>query len=292
MRLDLTSITEELHLLHHQLSARHPEEISAAKSLAVQVVDPLTATAEEIWPVLWDKPLYANTKVSIGEKAIAKLRPLLGNSEIWKQMRKDSGPFAISKIAPGSGEASFEIRGAVAQQLKDHSIAKSRINCIVGGGQALAARASRSRYPFADLVQMDTRDAVKLLRSEFGAGWGDITVLHYMTDLGLVCKPDMHLCNTVRHLGFPIAEGRIPTTDEAIAITSFVRVMVQSFEIDVAGSKLRYLDKILMEVSKQGLIGERTPLAGLTRQDAGMEISRPNRWQRSHASSSKNRMAA
>lgn len=68
--------------------------------------------------------------------------------------------------------------------------------------------------------------SVPTIQRELGTGWGHITVLHFATDLGLACKPD--LVRTMGHVGMTIdlRDQRVPSLADAISINR--RVDLQS----------------------------------------------------------------
>ena len=128
------------------LTKRFPDAAKEAKKLARAVVDPRTADAERVWSIIWDKPLYAYTKVSIAHCAIDSIKDLMIGA--WKEMVDAKGPYAIEKIAPGLKKASFSVRGARARKLiKRGHIAPHRFLAIVGGGRALLCALGKIVFP-------------------------------------------------------------------------------------------------------------------------------------------------
>lgn len=91
---------------------------------------------------------------------------------------------------------------------------------------------------------------------ELGAGWGHITVLHFLTDLGLACKPDLHLVRTVRHLGMSLdlRNAKVPNLTDSIIINTRVRELLRLIDGEVRPARLRYLDKVLMDISYYDVI--------------------------------------
>jgi len=81
-------------------------------------------------------------------------------------------------------------------------------------------------------------------------------VLHFLTDLGLACKPDVHLVRTVRHLApeLRLKEDKIPNLIESILINRWVRSLVEAAYGSFTPARLRYVDKILMEISRRKII--------------------------------------
>jgi hypothetical protein len=97
-----------------------------------------------------------------------------------------------------------------------------------------------------------------------GAAWGHITVLHFLTDLGLACKPDLHLVRTVRHLELEggLRPDKNPSLRESIQINRAVRSLVEEVDGSFSPARLRYTDKMLMEISKRRLIYPRQTVNG------------------------------
>ena len=94
------------------------------------------------------------------------------------------------------------------------------------------------------------------VQREMGPGWGHITVLHFLTDLGLACKPDLHLVRTVRHLGIvpgphgPRGAKPIRRDNDKPSCSISGREALRFFN----PARLRYVDKTLMNIFMHGLI--------------------------------------
>ena len=80
-------------------------------------------------------------------------------------------------------------------------------------------------------------------------GLGEITVLHALTDMGLAVKPDLHLTNTMRHFGL---NPRDPLEINA-HVGDLLCALRRSGRANIP-KKIRYVDKVLMEISRQGII--------------------------------------
>lgn len=249
-------IVDQFRLLEKTLADRFPQAKIEAEALAEIVVDPRTADADRIWPSIWNKPLFANTKVAIGENMVRRLEPFMKNAwRTWGGGEPEA--FLIQKIGKGISTRSFEPRTAQAQDVRARTgIAMHRLFAIQGAAKALRSRASRNDAPYAALINVDPGTTVPMLQTEMGSGWGHITVLHFLTDLGLACKPDLHLMNTVRHLGMggDLPSGKVPNLVQAIAVNRSVRVLLEKLDGATSPGRLRYMDKILMEISRCGLI--------------------------------------
>lgn len=241
--------------LHDRLATEHPDAIGEAKRLAAATVDPRTATADAIWRVLWDKPLYANNRVKVADRWVASI--LAEMPEAWRIWGVDPHVFSIRQLRPGVQRDNFEVRGDLASDFaKRHSIALHRLHRIQGAATALRARAHLSQYPFADVADRSLSDLVPALQREFGPGWGPITVLHALTDMGLAVKPDLHLVRCVRYLNLTpgIAADRVPGLADTIRINADVRTLLKTIGWPDTSAELRYVDKVLMELSNRRLL--------------------------------------
>ncbi|MGB7136352.1 MAG: hypothetical protein WBD46_13750 [Acidobacteriaceae bacterium] len=248
--------------LERQLYEQFPQARKDAEALAAGIANPDTADADAIWEHTWNKPLYANTRVDTGDAWIRKLKPHMPGA--WRQWGLGDS-FLLERPGKGSKNEAFKAQNSfTAQVRKETGIAMYRLFAIQGAAGALRERRKRSNTPYADLINIDPAEMVPLVQKEMGFGWGCITVLHFLTDLGLACKPDLNLMRTLRHLGMWNGRGT-PTCEECIEINRRVRMLLERLDGSVTPARLRYLDKILMEISRYGLIGhddESAPYCG------------------------------
>lgn len=238
-----------------RLDRAHPQARRHADALADAVIDPREADAERIWSVLWDKPLYANTRVATADRWVAALRDNMTGA--WRRWGADASLFRIERVGPGIRRDAFRVEGAEARDLVSRRrVALHRLRRIQGAAGALRARAAVSPRPFADLAAADLDEIVPRLAAEFGEGWGPITILHALTDMGLAVKPDLHLVRAVVALGLcaPPANGRMPSLAEALAINRVIRTLLLRLDGAFTPAGLRRLDKILMELSMRGAL--------------------------------------
>jgi len=115
----------------------------------------------------------------------------------------------------------------------------------------LSIRAEQSATPFADLTFKDLPSILGLLKEKFGFGWGFTTILHFLTDLGLACKTDIHLVRTVSALGIWAGEKDQLNIREAIEVNQIVNTLAQKIYRDVTPPRFRELDKNLMDISRR-----------------------------------------
>lgn len=240
--------------LERRLGQTHPAARAMAEQLSRDIVDPRIADADAIWRHAWNKPLYANTKVAIADRYVERIEEWMeGGWRTWG----DPHAVLFEKVGKGSSTAAFRAVTANARHIRERTgIALHRLYAIQGAATAIRDRATRLMAPYADLVGRDARVVVMTVQAEMGPGWGHITVLHFLTELGLAIKPDLHLVRTVRHLGMAvdIKDAKVPTLRDAIAINQRVRDLVAALDGDVAPSRLRYVDKTLMDISMFGLL--------------------------------------
>lgn len=143
--------------LRSELVQQFPAAAAMATQLASEIVDPRTADPDRMWSVIWDKPLYANTRVSSADRTKDLLKD--GMESAWKMMADPDGMYAMSHIAPGSKKSSFDVRGERAKEIIErHRIARHRLFAIVGAGHALAARSDA--IEITQLVRSLAEDAM------------------------------------------------------------------------------------------------------------------------------------
>ena len=250
----MTDCAQEFLALERSLLERYPAEIKAARDLAKQVVDPTVSDTDAVWSVLWNKPLFANARVSVAKGWCDKLKPHMAAA--WRQWGSRPDYFQITKIGKGVRRLSFEISGEAAEEIDATGIALHRLYAIQGAAKATHKRNHRSDIPYRELADIAIDDAVHFLRQEFGTGWGQITVLHFLTDLGLAVKPDLHLVRTMRALlrSELSIQNRVPSFHEAIEVNIAVKGLMKDLGRPRTSANIRYMDKILMEISRQGVI--------------------------------------
>lgn len=243
--------------LHDRLRDLHPDAIQEARLLAASTVDPLTAGPDAIWRVLWDKPLYANARVEVAKRWVADIEQEMAGA--WKVLGANPAVFRIRQVWPGVKRECFEVEGVFAREfVSSHSVALHRLYRIQGAATALRVRAAHHAHPFADIARGPLSFTVPMLQNEFGPGWGVITVLHALTDMGLAVKPDLHLVNTMRVLKLSegISDRKVPAFRDALKINRDVRTLLETLGRAEDPSALRYFDKVLMDLSHRNVLSE------------------------------------
>lgn len=233
--------------------------VAEAERIAEGIVDPSTANADACWSILWDKPLYAYTRVNIGDDYKKKLKPFV-EGDAWKQWSNPDRPWLILN-GPANRNDSFELTDFAPPDLATIGIARSRLFAVQGAARALKQWADRTATPLAPLIGLKSEALLTKLREDLGPRWGHITIMHFLTDAGLFCKPDRWLVRTVSRLGLCDAVHDVPTRAEAIRIDSAVKQIVQDLDGSLTPQRLRYFDKLLMEAGKQGVMDRLYPVS-------------------------------
>lgn len=256
-------ITDEFRRLRDELFRKHPEAEHEAGGLAESVLDATSASADEVWRIVWQRPIYAGRHVKAANNWIARLENELDGA--WRQIASTPDAFRIDYIAPtgtervvGKGvalaDSSFDLVGTTVVAWKASKLPSKVINAMVEGGRSVARRAALNSAPFADLAGMDVGDSVDMVMSEFGRGWGHISALHFLTEFGLACKPDIHLVRASKALGLFDAKRDQVSRKDALAIVEQVKALTLSVYGRADGGCLRLVDKVLMDVSKYGIV--------------------------------------
>lgn len=234
---------------------RGTPSLAEAERLRDTVLSPTTASVEEVWRALWDKPLYAYTKVDVAERGIAALEPWMPGA--WKHIGRDPAVLCVSYKGRRGKKEVYVAEGRLLTKARTNPlIGLHRLYRIQSGAAVLRDWARRyGETPARHLAGEPLRILVPQLKSELGRGWGHITVLHLLTDLGLAVKPDLHLARAVRELGLCDPKvGRVPSLSQAIQINEAVAALAGAFGGDTQA--LRYTDKVLMEASRQRLFAD------------------------------------
>jgi hypothetical protein len=246
------SVNEFLRL-EELLKTEYPTSYKEAQNLAANIVDPSEATIEEIWHVLWPKPFYSARYVDPAEIEVEFLKSTFEPN--LAKMKLDDPEFGIRrKTNVKQGQAmnndTFFDYGTTAYRLcVEGNTAKHRFYAAVSSGQWL-------NQHYSDLPnivnELSLQKCIAKLEKELGHGWGHISVMHFLTDLGVCCKPDVRLIEAVREIGI-YTDTRDPITSQpaARAVFEAVNALVNRLYGTSNPQKLRYVDKILMEISRQ-----------------------------------------
>jgi len=245
----------KLNQLEQKLKGDCPDDIKEACDLANNLTDCRKADADTLWPVIWQKPLFANTRVRTGENWVAALSPYMGCA--WQDWGTKADSFRLKKTGIGRANAAYTAVDNQTSTIKDDTgIAFARLYSIQGAACALRIRAGNSKKPMTDLADAPLTNLVPQLQKEFGEGWGPVTILHLLTDLGLAVKPDRHLVRTCVFLDLVngLQAGDIPNLATTIQICNAVAELCEEKFGNRDPRNIRYMDKILMEISRRGLL--------------------------------------
>jgi len=258
-----------------ELKAQLPVSILAkADELADSIIDCRTASPQEIWETLWDKPLHTNQD---GDRALKRTKWFADNvpPDVWRAENL-SGDYFVEQIPTAERpmvpdkngtlrplnwklNESYRTPGEMIKRLQSEGgIAYHLSNAIFSAGRHLrSVAASDGVYPFKYLHDLPLADAVDHLGKVLGDGWGHITTMHFLTDLGLACKPDMHLVRTVDAIGLFPCKAKNVNRSEALEINRRVRELLPLVSNGSATRRdLRHLDKVLMEISNSEILEE------------------------------------
>lgn len=220
--------------------------------LATLPIDPRTATANQAWRVIWDKPLFANTKVATGWRWINELLPFM--EDAWKVWGADPQQFLITRTGRGRDAGSFDIVGSEALRIRAATQTSThRLYAIQNAAKLLRGLAAQSDTPVMRFWTEPLDTLVPDLVRNLGWGWGAITVLHMLTDFGVAAKPDIHVLRTLRHLGIWSTSRDQPTIEEALSVNRAIRKMVLQTG-EMTPTRIRRVDIELMSLSRHEII--------------------------------------
>jgi hypothetical protein len=257
---NIDQVVNEYKILESKLKSKCPDEIEAAEKLADKVIDPSNTSIEKVWRSIWEKPLYSFVTTSTGEKWISSLEPYMKNSlNTWGYEEE----LLIRKIGKTGKNIDFQIIGKLSSKIKDLNIAYSRLYTIQCAVISLREMMNNNPCPLAFLMDkpMDQNYPFKkyMKQISFGYGWGAITKLHTMADLGCAVKPDLHVCRTIHHLGMcpEIPKGvKVPNKKQCISINFACIELLNELQkrFPSEGHRLRSLDYVLMRISKREIL--------------------------------------
>lgn len=209
-------------------------------------IDPRRATADQAWRVIWDKPLFANTRVDTGSKWVEELSSCMDGA--WKNWGTEH--FQISKIGSGKSNHSFQISKNMSEILNTKtSVATFRLFAIQNAAVYLRRLDEQSVYPVAEFWTKPLDLLVPHLVNVLGWGWGATTVLHMLSDFGVAVKTDLHVMNSLRRLGIWLGSTNNITLNDALLVNATIRKM-----LDIMGKvepkDIRRLDLQLMALSR------------------------------------------
>lgn len=247
------------------------------------IFDP-NASADHIWSRIWDKPLYANTKVAQGGKNVEILdgTPLASNfrliaSDVWKIDWNRNSTFKWNQ------NGSYEALGSEIQSFfeKRHSefpkfnstkrkIARWRIYRIINAACGLLRLSNESNTPMKRLIDLAggkdwTNEKLHHVFMDYFS-LGAITTDHALTDLGLAIKPDIWLTRAAVDWGW--FEPEMPKESPNSQIMNYFNKRKNTYDLldkvksiipyvnpldGCENNPLREIDYILMHSQKMGI---------------------------------------
>lgn len=280
MKISPKEAVRRYNMIREELKSKCPEQWAVVVELCRNL--PEKIDIDVVWRFGRDKPCYSNIRVGIGER----LARDIGRSEDfgnWGKIASDD--WAIGMIEPGrrwKRNANFKIEGRAAQDFVsslDQGGLRSylwKLYCI--RELALALKQNRLNACIQTLEKFDKAcggiplDEVKAWTTQFGRlagfGWGHTTAYHMLTDLAVSVKPDMHLTKSVIFMGLlePDYSSHMPEDELSIAIKNpHVQHLAAKSAMELSKwitpeanpanprSRMREVDKVLMEWSRQGL---------------------------------------
>lgn len=240
------------------LRQARPEIAEIADRLGDRICPVSELETDAVWSLLSEKPLYANSRIATGDNRAKALRKF--KSDLWRVLGVEGSGYQISHTGRGIKRDSFSMSGSGANELYGATrIPLHRLYAVQGAARVFRSWVSQhGRFPASWLAKASPLERMLLLRRQLGFGWGTITVLHFLTDVGLGAKPDVHLVRSATDIGLiePII-GAIPTELECVYIVEKVADLAKAVFGDTLPGALRYTDKVLMEASRQGLLPHR-----------------------------------
>ncbi len=252
--INFEGIVDRLNELEAQLAANAPEALEKARKLSSEILDPRFADRDEIWTRVWDKPLYANAQSGTGEMWGEKLKPYM--DEALLTWGKEGGDFCIEREGGHHicANDSYKNNNGLPKKVReDTGIAWYRLYYIQNA--ACGMRSFPEHRPFAQFADKPLSKTVRTLRRTLGVGWGQVTTMHLLTDLGMAVKPDRHLVRTCKELGL-IDDFDVPSSGElkvaqTDTLNDRVKEICRTKYGEYTSQNLRYVDKLLMEISSQ-----------------------------------------
>jgi|TARA_B100001964_G_scaffold206514_1_gene237655 hypothetical protein len=252
--------------LEKKLMSTNIEMINEAWNLSNETLQLSKSNPKDCWMKLWDKPLYQGVKVAYANKWKKELVDI-GMNNIFSNF------VDINQFSVDYSDDKFVLKGDLGKLINNEVKApKRKIYAIYTGAHMLNKRMKiNTKFPFYDIPEDHQKlefiitqmlEELKKINNA-PSWWGAITICHFLTDFGLAIKPDFHVCKTLKHFSLNV--------DEDLVIDSFIRgktnlnlkeiILINQtvFKLkNLLGQEypLRYVDKVLMEFSRQKLFGK------------------------------------
>jgi len=241
--------------LEKKLKGHNIQSIKQAEyqsKLAESFGDIETADIDHVWSKLWDKPLYAGMR----ETTAIKWKKQLENLKIHE------GKTRIEISSDPNIILDFKKKSDVKVTVPDNRLLS--IHLAAKYLSDLKEKEKRGSIIFPNLKKSCNKkllmtSTVEKLKNSLGRGWGHTTVFHFFTDIGISIKPDLHVARTLNYIGISefiaeIKDSYRPNQDECIDIHFAILQMNKILIEKSPRYTLRYIDKILMNFSRDGLL--------------------------------------
>jgi len=274
MPLDPHAAAARYAIIRDELRQQAPTAWAEVVKLAQAV--PMQITPDSFWQFGKDKPCWSNIREVVGGRLTADLKA----SPDFQSSSAIAGPAWEIYISPRNVDwhwkknENFKLVGPAAQAFVERlppgglSSYRWRLCAIREFAKAL------NHHPeLRQMIQQWIDDDFNFgnegaykwacrFAKYAGRGWGAISVMHLLTDLGRGVKPDLWLCRSAVYMGLLSPQISTNLLDKDIKkinpgrIVEVIMAMapyVDPVAAPGASSALREIDKVMMEWSKQGL---------------------------------------
>jgi hypothetical protein len=264
----MIDLIDKYDIIRREIQTQRPSIWNDVVILCAAV--PSTIDKCTFWLNARDKPCWSNITVAIGERLKAQLEL----SRSFDSYDSIASP-AWDILFTGAGRSwkkntSFSLRGDAVKQFVASLGGKGLANYLWRLYAIRGLAVALSRKPLAGEMIGELATATSSGKIDYdwlqqwvrsfaihaGRGWGITSIYHVLTDLGVTCKPDIHVTRSLVFIGLlPNAcqESVANYEHEAVrAVIELANQVTQAASSRVSRS-LREVDKVLMEWSRQGL---------------------------------------
>ena len=206
------------------------------------------ADIERVWTILWDKRLYSGMKEATATKWKKQLEDVnIHENHMMREISID--PKIVLDLKKNS-----DITVPDDRLIGIHSAAKYLINREEKFGKII--------FPYLKKEcskKVLMANTIESMQQGLGKGWGHTTVFHFLTDIGISVKPDIHVARTLNFMGISkfiddVKDSYRPNLEECIDIHFVILGMSKILREVSSHYTMRYIDKILMNISKDGAL--------------------------------------
>jgi hypothetical protein len=270
-------VIEKYYVLRAKVQEQAPDQWAEVIDLCNSV--PKEISTDTFWTFGKDKPCWSNINVKIGERLV---RDLHSSSEFesfhtiggdaWRiDMKQEGRKWQSNQNFTLTGESarhfmeSLSPRGLASFRWRLYAIRQFALSLFSEKG-TLPMITALSADP-STIVSKDLYSWTKIFATRAGRGWGATTVNHLLTDLGLSVKPDLHLRRSAVRLGI-LDDILVDTPTKEIDKLGYkldskivhrlldLSKLISPIANPSPRTTLREMDKVLMELSRQGLMSD------------------------------------